>query len=220
MATRVLLIRHASVDAIGVWLAGRLEGVHLNQRGQMEAQQLVDRLSGISLDAIYSSPLERAQQTARPVAIARDLLVTAQKELTDVHFGHWTGKSFKELNELPEWHHFNRHRSTGRIPGGESPQALVQRMVAAIEAIRAQHEGETVAIFSHCDPIRFAIAHYLAIDLDSLLEVAIDPASISVLDIGRFDARIVTLNDRSERLAIRASLSIDRKTALRAMGAQ
>ena len=202
--TRILLIRHASVEAIGKWLVGRNEGVHLSDRGQMEARCLAQRLASQQVDAIYSSPLERSQETARPVVESMDLPITTRTELSDVDFGDWTGKSFSDLNDVPEWHSFNTQRARARIPGGEAMLDVLRRMVLIIEELRDQHADQTIALFSHCDPIRAAITHYLGMNLDNMRRIVISPASISVLDIDLCGSRVVVLNSVGKDFAIAA----------------
>ncbi len=194
MSTRFLLIRHASVDAIGRWLAGCNEGLGLNEQGRMEAEQLAGHLSRAKLDAIYSSPLERAQQTAYRVAKLQNVPVITRREFTDIDFGDWTGKSFSELEKLPEWHDFNRCRSSAKAPNGESLLDVLDRMVNAIESLREPHEGQSVAIFSHCDPIRAAVIHYIGMPLDSIHRIIVEPASVSILERDECGARVLALN--------------------------
>jgi broad specificity phosphatase PhoE len=198
MSTRILLIRHASVDAIGKWLAGCAAGHSLNEQGKMEAQQLAARLTTIDLSAIYCSPLERAQETASAVAAQKQLQLITCNHLTDIDFGDWTGKTFSELYQNPEWHSFNQQRSTMRIPGGESMLDVVQRMLRTLDLIRDRHSDSNVAVFSHCDPIRAVITHCAGISLDLMQRISIDPASVSVLELYSHGAQILTVNNRSD----------------------
>jgi len=197
MAARILLIRHASVDPLGKAIAGRGAGVHLNEQGRLEAEQLVERLSATKLEAIYCSPMERTRETAEPVARSKQLEVLTSDEFTEIDFGEWTGKTFGELDKLPEWHRFNQCRSIGRIPGGESMLEVVQRMVRGIEAVSERHRRGMVAIFSHCDPIRAALVHYMGMNLDGMLRLTVAPASISAVDVEPCGARLLALNNVS-----------------------
>lgn len=191
---RIFLIRHAAVEPIGKWLTGRQPGVHLNEKGQMQAQQLVEKLMDTKIAAIYSSPLERAQETAQPLARSKNLRVRTCNDFTDVHFGDWTGKTFAQLDGMPAWRSFNAARASARPPGGETMLEVMHRMAGAIESLRAQHEMQHIAIVSHCDPIRSAIIRYSAMNLDSILRISIDPASVSVLDVDCSGGRVLALN--------------------------
>lgn len=193
MSTRVFLIRHAEVEPIGKWLAGRMRGIHLNEKGEMQARRVARMLESTELQAIYSSPLERAQETAQIVARSKDLGVLTCDALTDIDFGEWTGKTFDVLDTIPEWHRFNSDRACARIPGGETMLDVTRRMADAIDSICGRHEGD-VAVFSHCDPIRAAIAHYAGMPLDSILRLCIDPASISAIEMNSCAARVLALN--------------------------
>lgn len=194
MGATILLIRHASVEPLGKMIAGRGSGIHLNDKGRMEAQQIVDRLADTKLDAIYSSPMERAQETAAPLGAERKLKTAVIEEFTEIDFGGWTGKSFTELDELPEWKRFNECRSLARIPGGESMLDVVQRMVRGMEVTREEHPDGAMAVFSHCDPIRAVLGHYAGMSLDAMLRLAVAPASISAVKVDGCAARILALN--------------------------
>jgi broad specificity phosphatase PhoE len=107
----------------------------------------------MELEAIYSSPMERAQETARPLSVEKKLKIGIREEFTEIDFGVWTGKSFGELAQLWQWRQFNECRSLARILGGESMLEVVQRMAQGIEMIQREHSNGRVAVFSHCDPI-------------------------------------------------------------------
>ena len=94
--TTFLLIRHATNDHVGKTICGRMAGVHLNQQGQQQANALAGRLRHLPLAAIYSSPLERAIETAEPIAKAMQLQVKPDGSFLELDFGQWTGKSINE----------------------------------------------------------------------------------------------------------------------------
>lgn len=196
MATRILLIRHGSVDTIGNWISGRRAGVHLNQTGKAEAAALAQRLAGASLAAIYSSPLERTRETAEPLARSQKLDVNIREEFSEIDFGEWTGKAFSELAAIPLWRQFNAERSAVCIPGGECMPEVAQRMARGLESIEKAHQNEAVAVFSHADPIRSVICHYAGTSLDKMQTFEIDPASISTIEFGPGGVRIRGINSR------------------------
>src|SRR5918992_2747326 len=101
--TTFLLIRHATNSWVGKRLAGDIPGVPLNDEGRDQARRLVDRLRGVRIDAIYSSPLERAIDTAEPLASALGLAVRARHRLIEVGFGQWTGREIASLESDPLW---------------------------------------------------------------------------------------------------------------------
>ena len=191
---RFFLIRHAANDTIGNRFAGRIKGVCLNGVGTKQAEKLVELLNGITFAAIYSSPLERAVETAEPLAKAKNLDPVILDELTEIDCGEWTGKHFDELRTDRTFELFNSFRSGTRIPGGELILEAQARVVAALENLTAQHPDQNIAVFTHADPIKTAIAHYAGISLDLIRRLEIGPASISILDLTDEDARILLLN--------------------------
>ena len=194
--TILLLIRHASNDYVKDGrLAGLTPGVHLNAQGQREADALARRLNHLSLHAIYASPLERAQETAQAVAQCQKLEVQICRDLFEVDVGEWTGKAIKDLEETDAWKQMQEHPAGFRFPGGESNDEMYARMVKAIDAIVAAHPDQIVAIVSHADPIKIALAHYLGMDLNQFNRLVINPASVSVLIFGERGAGLFRLND-------------------------
>jgi broad specificity phosphatase PhoE len=195
MTTTVLLVRHGHTAAIGSRLVGRLPGIPLTRTGHDQALRLLTRLSSHAPAAIYSSPLERAIQTARPFAQARGLPVTECPGLTDIDFGEWTGQTFAALDQLPAWHDFNTARGTAPVPGGESAADVQRRAVQSVEAIASSHPGATIVAFTHSDIIRSVLLHYAAKPLDRIEDFEIGPASITALSLAPPAARILYMND-------------------------
>src|SRR3954452_18283038 len=101
--TTILLIRHGENNMVGKRLAGRLPDVHLNDRGKQQAQQLAEALCKAPLKAIYSSPLERAVETAEPLAAELGLPVQIAPGLIELGYGDWQGKTLKQLSRLKLW---------------------------------------------------------------------------------------------------------------------
>lgn len=182
-------------DPVGHRLVGRTAGISLNAAGRVQAEQLARRFAGSDIAAVYTSPLDRARETASAIGsiVHRDPVDLAA--LNEIDFGAWTGCTFDELAPLPEWQRFNAHRSTTRIPGGELMLEAQARAVAAVEQLRQRHADETVVAVSHSDMIKAVLAHYAGIALDNLLRVDIDPASVSVLLLTPWCDRIVRTND-------------------------
>jgi broad specificity phosphatase PhoE len=182
MMTTALLIRHGHVDAIGRRLVGQLPGVNLSTSGLSEVERLRRNLA-LPLDAVYSSPLERARQTAAPLAADRNLETTPLDGLTEVDFGDWTGLTFDELDRLPAWHLFNARRSIAPVPNGEPAAQVQTRILGVLDQLATRHAGETFAVVSHADVIRAAVLHYAAIPLDDFQRIQIDTASVTAVDV-------------------------------------
>jgi probable phosphoglycerate mutase len=194
--TRLFLIRHATNDALkdGV-LYGRTPGVHLNDEGRAQAGALAERMSVVELAAIYSSPLERARETAEPLAHRQGLEVIIHPGLIETDAGEWTGQPLEAVRELDAWEQLMAYPSGVFLPGGESLWQVQIRMVEAVEEIRATHPEETVAIVAHADPLRVLVSHYLGLSLDLFRRLTISPASITVIDFHASVPRLICLNE-------------------------
>jgi probable phosphoglycerate mutase len=192
--TRILLIRHGHTDRVGNTLAGRSAGVHLSAQGRREAAGLARSLPASGISAVLSSPLERTRETAQPLADALGLKVQIREELNEIDYGHWTGREIISLTEDPIWIRYNRYRSSTRIPGGELFLDVEARMSKVLEELRAAHPDETLAVVSHGDVIRVALAHCLGMNLDLITRIAVDPGSVSGLLLGDFSPQVLFVN--------------------------
>jgi broad specificity phosphatase PhoE len=192
--TTFFLVRHASVDAIGRFLAGRAEGVALNDEGRAQVAQLSRTFAGTRLDVVYTSPLERARATAEALRHSCGGRIEIADELHEIDFGEWTGKSFRELDSDPRWSQFNSVRTLTRIPGGELMLEAQARVVGFLQRRAVESPDARIAVVSHSDLLRSAIAYYLGVPLDHMLRFEISPASVSVLEVHSWGARLLSLN--------------------------
>jgi probable phosphoglycerate mutase len=193
--TTLYLIRHGENDFIRQRkLAGWLPGIHLNDRGRDQAEALVPLFEGVRLQALYSSPLERATETAAPLARAHGLSVQRRAGLGETRYGRWEGQSISRLRRLKLWSQLQTAPSLVTIPDGESFRGTQARIVGELERILERHAGE-VACLSHADPIKLALAHYLGQPLDLFQRLTIEPASISTLVIQDGRVRVRSIND-------------------------
>lgn len=178
----LLLIRHGDNDTVGKRLAGRTPGVHLNQKGQEQAEALVPVLSKAPLKAIYSSPMERAVETARPLAAALGLDVQIRSGLIEIDYGSFRWKTIKQLRRMKLWKDVLGNPAGVRFPGGESFVEAQARVADELEAVAALHaEEDLVAIFTHADVIRLAVAHYLQMPLNAYSRLNANTTSITVV---------------------------------------
>jgi len=144
VSTLFLLIRHGLTDMIGKRITGRLPGVSINTEGEEQARRLVR----LQADAIFSSPLERAIQTATPLAEHLGLRIQIDDAFSEVDFGDWSGMTIRELQALPEWKLFIQSRSSFRVPGGELLLDVQSRVVDALASLATLHPEKTVAVFA------------------------------------------------------------------------
>ena len=113
----ILLIRHGENDYIRKGkLAGRLPGVHLNNKGYQQAKTIAERLKDAPIKAIYSSPLERAVETAEPLAKALSIEIQLRESLLETGYGDWQGQPLKKLRRLKEWKIVQNTPSLFRFP--------------------------------------------------------------------------------------------------------
>jgi probable phosphoglycerate mutase len=182
IVTSVLLLRHGQTSTTGKLLPGRAPGLHLADAGRQQAERAAARIAELDrVDAVYTSPLERARETASPVAKARGLRTRVERGLLECDFGDWTGADLSKLMKAPEWGTVQRAPSTFRFPGGESFSEMQHRMVTTIDRLRAAHPGGTVVCVSHADPIKAVVAHALGTHLDLFQRIVISTCAISVI---------------------------------------
>jgi probable phosphomutase (TIGR03848 family) len=193
--TLLLLVRHAVTDATGKHLSGRTRGIHLSDAGHAQADRLVERLAGVPIKAVYSSPLERCVETARPPARARGLDVRVESRLIEVDYGNWTGRSMGQLVRTTLWKQVQASPSAIRFPEGESLREVQLRAVEALDDIAARHPRDVVAAVAHADVIRLAVAHYSGVHLDLFQRFIVSPTSVSAVLLGDRIPRILRVND-------------------------
>jgi len=158
---------------------------------------LADALKDVPIKAIYSSPLERAMETATPIAKARSLTIQKEKGLLETNVGDWQGKSLKRLYLHKHWKVVQRAPSRAQFPNGETFYECQSRVVAAIDGILKNHkQQDIVACVFHADPIKLAVAHYIGMPLDQFQRLGCETASVSVLAIGEMGTSLMKLNQR------------------------
>jgi len=198
----VLFVRHGRTPTTGATLPGRAPGLHLADKGRHEAKAVAERISRLtSVAAVYTSPLERARETAVPIATARKLPVRVEPGLNECDFGQWTGGELKQLRKTPEWRIVQRFPSGFRFPGGESFSEMQTRITSALGRLLASHPGETIVVVSHADPIKAAVAHALGIPLDLFQRIVISPGSVTAIAYRPDGPVVLTVNSMGADLA-------------------
>jgi probable phosphoglycerate mutase len=195
----ILLIRHGENDYVKTGkMAGRLPGVHLNERGQKQAQALGDALKDVPIKAVYSSPLERAMETAVPIASARKMQVIQEPGLMETDMGKWQGKSWKVLRLLKVWKIVENSPSRFRFPDGESFPEIQTRIADVLERVVQKYNKpqDIIAIVFHADPIKLAVSHFLGLPLDNFQRLSCDTGSLTMLHVNELGANLVKLNQR------------------------
>lgn len=197
MTTTVFLVRHAAHDRLNRILCGRMPGVTLGAEGRAQAAALAERLARENVAAVYVSPLERARETAETLSQRLGIAAHVVDELNEIEIGAWTGRAFDELRDDPHWTRWNTARSVTRPPGGETMLEAQARIVGGIERLCAAHPDQSIALFSHADVIKAALAYHLGLPLDAILRFEISPASVSTLVVGDWGAKVIRMNEVS-----------------------
>nr|WP_249730111.1 histidine phosphatase family protein [Chelatococcus sp. YT9] len=192
-----MLLRHAAHDNVGAFLAGRRPGVELGPDGLAQARRLGERLRGERIEALFTSPRERARQTAAAIAQSCALQPAEIMDgLDEIDFGGWSGRIFGELNHEPSWRRWNEARSLASTPAGERMVDVQARVLAAMELMAKGRENATLALVSHADVIKAAVMYHLGLRIDDWWRIDIAPASITRLVIDAQGARLTGLNER------------------------
>ena len=195
----LILVRHGQTASTGKILPGRTPGLHLSEQGLEQARQVVTALEPLEkIAAIYSSPLERALETAAPLSEARALELRHDARLVECDFGSWTGREIEELVKLPAWQVIRSVPSRFRFPEGEAFTDMAARMASFLNHVGREHAGETVVAFSHADPIKAAVAFALGLHVDGMQRIIISTASLSGISLapGESYALFVNSNPR------------------------
>ncbi|GAB4419703.1 MAG: histidine phosphatase family protein [Anaerolineales bacterium] len=194
----LLLIRHGENEYVkSNKLAGRLPGVHLNERGQAQAKALGNALVKVPLKGVYASPLERAMETAEPIAQAHKLEIQQRPELMDIDIGAWQGRSWKVLSRTKKWKLVQGAPSRFTFPDGESFLGAQTRIASCLDEIAASHKPKDIlAVVFHADPIKLAVSHYIGLPLDHFQRLGCNTGSVTSIFVGKGSAHLLQLNQR------------------------
>ena len=208
--TLVLFVRHGQTPTTGKVLPGRARGLSLSEKGQQQAERAAERIASLQTDerkvaAVYASPLERTQETAKPIARALGLRVRKHQGLLEADFGDWTGAELKRLYKKPEWRTVQRNPSGFRFPGGESFTEMPARIGGTVDRLRAAHPGQTVVAVSHADPIKAAVAHAMGTHLDLVQRIVVSPCSVSAVLYGVDGPVVLAVNSTGDLTALAPS---------------
>jgi probable phosphomutase (TIGR03848 family) len=183
----VILLRHgrSTANTSGV-LAGRTEGVNLDDHGRSQATGLIERFRGMgSLSAVVRSPLQRCEQTVAPLVEHFGCPEIVDERLLEVDYGQWSGRPIKELLSEPLWRVVQQQPSAAIFPGGEGLAQVQARAVAAVRELDARFAGEDGAgvwiACTHGDVIKAVLADAMGMHLDSFQRIVVEPASASVI---------------------------------------
>jgi probable phosphomutase (TIGR03848 family) len=211
----VILLRHgrSAANTAGI-LAGRSEGVDLDDKGREQAAGLIDRLGDLPIRAVVCSPLLRCRRTVEPLADALCLEPLVDDRLAEVDYGEWTGRKLGELAGESLWKVVQAHPSAAVFPGGEGLAQVQARAVAAVRehdrrlalemggAHGGEHGGDALWVAcTHGDVIKSVIADAYGIHLDGFQRVTADPISVSVIRYTELRPFVLHVNHTGARLS-------------------
>jgi probable phosphomutase (TIGR03848 family) len=203
----VILLRHGrSTSNTAGTLAGRSEGVDLDDKGREQAVGLIDRIGDLPIRAVITSPLLRCRRTVEPLAEALCLEPLVDDRLAEVDYGEWTGRKIGELAKEPLWRVVQAHPSAAVFPGGEGLAQVQARAVFAVREhdrrLSEEHGGDALWVAcTHGDVIKALIADAYGIHLDGFQRVTADPASVSVIRYTPLRPFVLHVNHTGGRLA-------------------
>jgi probable phosphomutase (TIGR03848 family) len=202
----VILLRHGrSTSNTAHVLAGRSEGVELDDKGRQQATELVDRVAELPIRAVVCSPMLRCRRTIEPLAEALGVEPVVDDRFAEVDYGEWTGRKIADLVKEPLWGVVQAHPSAAVFPGGEGLAEVQARAVAAVRdhdaRLAEQHGGDALWLAcTHGDVIKAVVADALGLHLDGFQRVSADPASMSVIRYTRLRAFVLHVNHTGPRL--------------------
>jgi len=203
----VILLRHGrSVSNTAHTLAGRTEGVELDEKGHAQAAALVERVDGLPIKALVRSPMLRCRLTLEPLAAALGLEPLVDERLSEVDYGQWTGRKLGELFKEPLWAVVQQQPSAAVFPEGEGLAQVQARAVAAVREhdrrLAEEHGADTLWVAcTHGDVIKAVVADALGSHLDSFQRITADPASMSVIRYTPMRPFVVHVNHTGAQLA-------------------
>ena len=202
----VILLRHGrSTSNTAHTLAGRTDGVDLDDKGREQAQGVVERLAGLPIRAIVRSPLLRCKRTVEPLAAALGLDPTVDERISEVDYGSWTGRKIGDLVKEPLWAVVQQQPSAAVFPGGEGLAHVQARAVAAVREhdrrLAELHEADVLWVAcTHGDVIKAVVADALGTHLDSFQRITADPASMSVIRYTALRPFVIHVNHTGDAL--------------------
>jgi probable phosphomutase (TIGR03848 family) len=201
--TTVLLVRHGLTAVTGTVLLGWTPGVGLDGRGRRQAREVADRLAGVPLAAVVSSPLQRCRETAAEIAARRpgsdtEIGVEVDDRLGECRYGDWTGRKLAELTAEPLWRTVQEHPSAVVFPG-PGGEALRETQARGVAAVRDWNDrlgpDATWLACSHADVIKTVVADAMGLHLDLFQRIAVDTCSLTVIRYTERRPFLLRLND-------------------------
>lgn len=195
---RILLIRHGETD----WnrdrrIMGR-EEVPLNEAGVKQIHHMKESLESAPIDAVYSSPLLRALETAQILIGERDLEPMRDSRLEEVDYGDWVGMTFRDARQTPGYVPYYERLDTPVAPNGESLYQVRDRGMGFLGDLQKKHPNQMILVVSHADWIKCILMHLLDIPFRNIWKFRIDNGSVSLLEMEEKGNRVICINQRGD----------------------
>ena len=190
----IFLLRHGET----LWnkerrIMGRLE-IPLNRMGALQARRVAKIAPLLEIDAIYSSPLKRAVQTAYILSKGSDLPVKIDPDLTEFAFGRWEGWEFQKLIKDKTYRRFLKDPLNTSVPGEETIRDVQKRGLKALRRAVKEFPKGRLLFVSHGDVIRAIVCHYLQLPLMEFRRLRIDNGSLTAFEVNGQWAEIKFIN--------------------------
>ncbi|MCE9624838.1 MAG: histidine phosphatase family protein [Deltaproteobacteria bacterium] len=196
---KLLLVRHGETD----WnrdrrIMGRQE-IGLNETGRLQALSLKEGLARFGVDAVYSSSVCRARETAQILTEDRGIKPKYDDRLVEIHYGDWVGMTFEEVRTLPDYTPYFKRLDTPVAPNGETLYQVRDRAMEFVRQVQREHADQTVLAVSHADWIKCVVMEFLGIPSENIWKFRIDNVSVSLIE-GEIDSwdRVICVNQRGD----------------------
>lgn len=195
---KLILIRHGQTDWNARHMVQGRNDLLLNHAGLRQAEDIGYFLKDMKISAVYSSPLQRAYQTAVRIAHSGEVIV--DDRLIERDFGLWDGLSFSQISATyPDlWKAWRTAPAETEIPGAERIPEVAKRCLLFLEEIINRHDsaGEAVAIVSHTIPLKIIMAHFMKLPLNSIHEISMHNCGYNEIMVDSMESGVITaMND-------------------------
>ena len=195
--TTLYLVRHGETE----WNnTNRYQGdrdIPLNAKGEEQAGKIACRLRKVDLDAVFSSDLGRAAETARAINAGRNLPFFMRRGLREMNYGLWEGLTKEEIMEryLPAWRDYQQDSLEARVPEGETYQDVLARVRKVLDEIAEKLPEGTAALVGHSGSLRAVIFHALEMNPRNRWRLRLANVSLSVVTYGAGVGELLLFND-------------------------
>jgi len=195
--TRIYLVRHGQTEwNRGLRFRGRAD-IPLDENGRKQASAIANALRGKGISAIYSSPLRRSVETARPAAAVFHLKIVTLQGLIDINYGEWEGLAYDEVRQryADLYRAWEERPDSVRFPNGESLDEVKRRSFAAFMEVVEKNSGNSILIIPHRVINKVLLCAILGLSNDHFWSIRQDTGCINVIEYSDSRFVLVSMND-------------------------